>query len=69
VERYYTIQIIGCGKNRRWCLKEVETEGPFGPVLVRPVDARPFRSEEDARTYARSHGFEVRKCGDAYQIL
>lgn len=69
MERYYAIQIIGYGKNRRWCLKEVETAGPFGPVLVRPVDARPFRTEESARNFAKYKGLEIRKIGDAYQIL
>lgn len=66
---YHAIEIIGYGKNARYCIKKVETGGRFGPVTTSPIMRKTFRSELDARYAAELLGIEILKVGDAYQII
>lgn len=61
---YYAIEIIGYGKRRRYCIKQVTNRG-----LVNPTNGKAYRTEESARAAANEMGIEITKCGDFYEII
>ena len=68
MERYYAIEIVGYGKKQRFVVKEVVRDGKYGSVTTYPVEP-PFLTEERARAAAEQAGIEIKKIGDAYQII
>ena len=62
--KHYAIEIIGYGKRRRYCLKEV-----LPGIGTNPVDGKAYTSEEAARAAARAYGIEVEAVGDTWQLV
>lgn len=60
---YYAIEIIGYGKNRRYCIKQVVTNG------TNPVNGKAYRTEEKAREAAAALNITIEKCGSFYEII
>lgn len=61
---YYAIEIIGYGKCRRYCIKQV-----VPGVGTNPTNCKAYRTEEAARTAADEMGIEITKCGEFYEII
>lgn len=61
---YYAIEIIGYGKRRRYCIKQV-----IPGVGTNPTNCKAYRTEDAARKAAAEIGIEISKVGDFYQII
>lgn len=61
---YYAIEIIGYGKRRRYCIKQV-----IPGVGTNPTNCEAYRTEGAARTAANEMGIEITKCGEFYEII
>lgn len=59
----YGIEIIGYGKRRRYCVKELVRNG------LNPTDGRAYRTEEAARDAAGRMGVEIVAVGDLWELL
>lgn len=58
----FAIEIIGTGKNRRFCLKELVRNG------TNPVDGKSYRTEEEARNAAEKYGLHIIGIGDLWKL-
>ena len=61
---FYAIEIIGYGKRRRYCIKQV-----IPGKGTNPTNGKCYRTESAARAAAEELGYEIAKCGDLYQII
>lgn len=61
---YYAIEIIGYGKRRRFCIKQV-----FPNKLVIPTNRKTYPTETAARKAAAEMEIKIEKCGDFYEII
>ena len=62
---YYAIQVIGCGKNRRYCIQQV-LDNHRG---TNPTTGRSYRTLEQAQEIAASLGYQIEKMGDYWEII
>ena len=62
---YYAIQVIGCGKNRRYCIQQV-LDNHRG---TNPTTGRSYRTLEQAQEVAASLGYQIEKVGDYWEII
>ena len=58
----YGIEIIGYGKNRRFCLKKLVRNGTW------PVDGKSYRTEESAREAAQRLNLQIVGVGDLWEL-
>lgn len=58
----YGIEIIGYGKNRRFCLKKLVRNG------TNPVDGKSYRTEEAARKAAERLNLQIVGVGDLWEL-
>ena len=58
----YGIEIIGYGKNRRFCLKKLVRNG------TNPVDGKIYCTEDAARNAAENLGLTVLAVGDLWDL-
>lgn len=61
----YAIEVIGCGRKTRYCLKEIMENGT-NPVKGAAIS---YRTEDAARAAAADLGFEISAVGDIWQII
>ena len=61
---YYAIQVIGYGQRRRYVIQQV-TPGRG----TNPTTGRSYKTEEQAREAAAALGYEVKACGDYWEII
>lgn len=66
-KQWFAVEIIGCGKRRRYCIKRVVRDG--WSVGTYPTDGRSYGSAEAATAAAQAAGIEIAKIGDSYQII
>ena len=59
----YGIEIIGYGKNRRFCLKKLVRNG------TNPVDGKSYRTEEAAREAAERLNLQIVGVGDFWELI
>ena len=64
MDKYYAIEIIGCGKNRKYTLRDV-----ISANATNPVTGKAWRTEERARAEAEDLGINVAVCGDLWDII
>ena len=61
---FYAIEIIGYGKRRRYCIKQViPNQG------TNTANGTCYRTESAARAAAEELGYEIAKCGDFWAII
>lgn len=58
----YGIEIIGFGKNRRYCVKNIVRNG------TNPVDGKSYRTEEEAKKAAEKYGLHIIGIGDLWKL-
>lgn len=58
----YAIEIIGTGKNRRFCLKKLVQNGTW------PIDGKFYRTEEAAREAAERLNLQIVGVGDLWEL-
>jgi hypothetical protein len=61
---YYAIQVIGYGKRRRYAIQQV-----IPGTGTNPTTGRSYTSEAQARAAAAELGYEIKKCGDLWEII
>lgn len=59
----YGIEVIGCGKRRRYALKLVDERGTL------PIDFRTYQTEDEARRASKELGRPVSVVGNFYEIV
>lgn len=63
-EKYYAIQVIGCGKRQRFAIQLV-TPGKG----TTPTTGRSYATLEQAQAVAAANGYTIEKVGDYYTII
>lgn len=62
---YFAIEIIGYGKNRKYCIKKVN---PNDNVIY-PVNGRAYRTLDAAQRAAKELGVDIERIGDCWEII
>lgn len=64
MDKKYGIQIIGYGKNQRYCIKEILKNG-----LIIPVNYKTYSNKQKAIEAAEALNIKILCTGDIYELL